>query len=114
VAVADGVNRGVVASRVIHGAIALVFLLCIVEVWRAALTGDAGPLTVVALVLLALEGVLFLAAGGHCPLGPLWRRLGDDTPFFDLLLGRRLGRLAVPVLGGVSLAGAAILGLRLL
>jgi hypothetical protein len=107
-------RRGVVVSRVVHGAIALVFLLCIAEVWRAALTGDANWLTAVAAALLALEGVLFAAAGGHCPLGPVWRWLGDETPFFTVFLGAKLGRAAVPVLGLVALVGGAALGLRLL
>ena len=105
--------RGLVVSRVVHGAIALVFLLAIAEVWRAALTGDRGWVTAIAIALLAVEGVLFAAAGFHCPLGPVWRRLGDETPFFYVVLGPALGRWAMPFLGLVVLAGLLVLGVRL-
>jgi hypothetical protein len=112
--VSGALPRRVVVSRVVHGAIALVFLLAIAELWWAALSGDTTWLTAVAIVLLVAEGVLFAAAGGHCPLGPVWRRLGDETPFFDVVLGPRLGRRAVPVLGLVAVAGLVVLGARLL
>lgn len=104
---------GVAASRLAQGAITAVFVVCIVEVWRAAVTGRAGWPVAVAAGLLAVEGVLVATAGGHCPLAPVWRRLGDETPFFDVLVGPALGRRAIPFLGLVVLAGGAVLVVRL-
>lgn len=34
------------------------------------------------------EGVLVVANGGDCPLGPLGARLGDPVPLFELVLSR--------------------------
>jgi hypothetical protein len=43
----------------------------------------------------------------------LFRWLGDDTPFFGLLLLPRAATLAVPVLGGVAFLGMVALAARL-
>ena len=107
-------SRLVVASRVGHGIVSVVFLGCIALVWLAAARGRADDLTLAALAALGLESVLVLAAGGNCPLGPFLRRLGDDTPFFELLLPARAAKAAVPVLGAIAVAGAAVLAVRTL
>jgi hypothetical protein len=108
------VSRGTTVSRTLHGAITLVFLTAIAEVWRAAVTGDATLVTAAAAGLLVAEGMLVVAAGGNCPLGPAWRRLGDETPFFELLVGPRLAPHAIPALSAAVVAALAILGARLL
>jgi hypothetical protein len=53
-------------------------------------------------------------SGGKCPLGPILRRLGDETPFFELLLPPRAAKLAVPTLAAVSVLGALLLAARTL
>jgi len=92
----------------------VLFLACIaivyVRVWRAR----AGPITIAALAALTLEGLLVLLSKGNCPLGPLFRRLGDEKPLFELVLPSRAAKLAVPVLSAVTVVGAVLLGVRVL
>ena len=85
------IRRGIIAlSRVVHSACATVLLGCILIVWSAALTGHVGVDSVVAIGLLGGEGILVMRAGGRCPLDGLWRKLGDDTPLFELCLGPKM------------------------
>jgi hypothetical protein len=104
----------VLASRAAHGVVSALFLTCIAAVWLAAWRGEAGPLTYAAIAALAGEGVLVLLSRGNCPLGPLFRRLGDEKPFFELLLPPRAAKLAVPALGAVTSVGIVVLGVRAL
>ncbi|HEY2543849.1 MAG TPA: hypothetical protein VGH92_12470 [Gaiellaceae bacterium] len=97
-----------------HGAISIVFLGCIALVWLAAVRGRADGLAVAALAALGLECVLVVVAGGNCPLGPVLRRIGDDTPLFELVLPPRAAKAAIPVLGVVAIAGAVTLAFRTL
>ena len=104
----------VLASRIAHGLVSALFLCCIAAVYIAAWRGRADGLTFAALGALGLECVLVLVCGGNCPLGPLLRRLGDEKPFFELLLPPRAAKAAVPVLGAVAVLGAALLAARTL
>jgi hypothetical protein len=97
------------AFRAAHAAVALGFLAAIADVWAAALTGRRGPLLRTAVAALVAEGVVVTANGGDCPLGPLQDRLGDPVPLFELVLPPRAAKLAVPVLGGVTALGIALL-----
>jgi hypothetical protein len=99
---------------VLHALVSVLFLCCIAIVYLGAWRGEAGPVTIVALALLVAEGALVLLAGGNCPLGPLFRRLGDDTPLFQLFLPARAAELAVPALGVVTVLGAILLASRTL
>jgi len=101
-------------SRVAHGLISLLFLSCIAGIYLGAWRGKADALTLAALAALVVEGVLVAVSGGNCPLGPMLRRLGDETPFFQLFLPPRAAKLAVPILAGVSVLGAALLAARTL
>ena len=76
----------VLASRIAHGLISLVFLSCIAVVYLGAWRGRTDTVTLAAIGALCVEGVLVLLSGGNCPLGPLLRKLGDETPFFELFL----------------------------
>ncbi len=85
-------SRIVLASRVAHGLISLLFLTCIAAVYLGAWRGRADAVTIAALAALLVEGVLAGLSGGNCPLGPALRRLGDETPFFELFLPRPAAR----------------------
>jgi hypothetical protein len=104
----------VLAARVAHGLIALAFLGCIAVLYIDAWRDSMNVVTLAALAALWVEGVLVLVSGGRCPLEPFFRKLGDDTPFFELLLPPRAAELAVPALGAVSTLGAVLLGVRTL
>jgi hypothetical protein len=103
----------VLVSRIAHALIALGFLACIGIVYLGAWEAQVDAVTVVALALLAVEGTLVLLSRGDCPLTPLLRRLGDDTPLFELVLPLRAAKLAVPVLGTVTALGAVLLAVRM-
>jgi hypothetical protein len=101
-------------SRAAHGLISLVFLSCIAVIYLAVWRGRAEAVTLAALAALCVEGALVLVSGGNCPLGPILRRLGDETPFFELLLPPRAAKMAVPILAAVSVLGAFLLAARTL
>ena len=90
------------------------FVACIAAVYVAAVRARVDAVTVVALAALGVECILVLACGGNCPLGPAFRRLGDEKPFFELLLPPRAAKLAVPVLGAVAVGGGVALAVRVL
>jgi hypothetical protein len=96
----------------VHGLISAVFLACIGKVYVDAARRRADSMTLIAVAALATEGVLVAANGGDCPLGPAFRELGDDKPFFELLLPAAAARRAVPVLAGVTAVGVVALGVR--
>ncbi len=102
----------VVMWRAGHGLIAIAFLASIGYVWWCALTGRRGPWLRLVTGALLGEGVLVVANGGDCPLGPFGDRIGDPVPLFDLVLSPRAARRAVPVLGAVTAVGVGILALR--
>ena len=102
----------VLVWRVGHGLIAIGFLASIGYVWWCALTGRRGPWLRLAIAALAGEGILVVANGGDCPLGPLGDRIGDPVPLFELVLSRRAARRAVPTLGAVTAVGVGILAAR--
>jgi hypothetical protein len=58
---------------------------------------------------LVAEGAVVAANHGDCPLGAVGERIGDPVPLFELVLSPRAAKLAVPVLGGVTVAGLAML-----
>jgi hypothetical protein len=98
--------------RIAHGVVAALFVGCMVVVYASAWHGRTDLATRAAVLALSGEGVLVLASGGDCPLTPLFRRLGDETPLFELILPARAARHAVPVLGAVTGVGFALLALR--
>jgi hypothetical protein len=104
--------RGARIFRVLHAAIAAVFLVAIVYVWWCALSGRRGVLLRVAVTALLAEGILVLINRGDCPLGGLQERMGDPVPLFELVLSPPAARRAVPVLGVVTAAGLFVLARR--
>ncbi len=101
-------SRQAQVFRLVHASIAGAFLSAIAYVWWCGLTGRRSRTLTVAIASLAGEGILVAANGGDCPLGPLQNRLDDPTPLFELVLSPRAAKAAVPVLGTVAGAGAAL------
>jgi hypothetical protein len=101
-------------TRLGHGLISALFLACIAVIYLGAWSGQANVLTYLALAALGIECILVLLSGGNCPLGPWLRRLGDDKPFFELFLPRRVAKAAVPTLGAIAVIGAVALAARVL
>lgn len=95
-----------------HGLIAVGFLASIGYVWWCALTRRRGRFLRPAIAALVGEGVVVGLNGGDCPLGPLGDRMGDPVPLFELVLPPRAAKQAVPVLGGVTATGIALVAAR--
>jgi len=102
----------VLVWRSAHALIAAGFLASIGYVWWCALARRRGRFLRPAIAALAGEGLLVGLNGGDCPLGPLGDRVGDPVPLFELVLTPRAAKRAVPVLGGVTAAGLALLAAR--
>lgn len=100
--------------RIIHGLFALYFILCLVYLWYVAVTMQVHDgLFVISVLSLAIEGFLVFALNsGDCPLIHIQRRIGDDVPFFELFLPRRLAKAAIPVFAGLTLAVIVVILLR--
>ena len=64
------------------------------------------------MAFLSIEGAGLVVGGGDCPMGPLQKRLGDEVPFFELVLSPRAAKAAVPILAAASVAGFVAVALR--
>jgi hypothetical protein len=61
-----------------------------------------------------LEGVVvFILNKGDCPLIHIQRKIGDNTPFFQLFLPEKLAKKAVPFFAKITWFGLALLAIRL-
>lgn len=102
----------VILIRTVHGLLSAFFLACVAYVYYAAIADIESPLVYAAGAALVIEGAIVLFNGGNCPLGAVHRRYGDDKAFFELLLPPRTAKLAVPVLGAVTVIGIILAILR--
>ena len=102
----------VVAWRAGHALITLGFLASIGYVWWCAIARRRDRLLRWAIAGLVGEGAVVAANHGDCPLAPLGERVGDPVPLFELVLGQRAAKVAIPVLGVVTAAGVGLLAAR--
>ena len=108
----EPLSPAALAFRTFHAAIALIFLGEIAYIWWCALTGRRDHLLRVAVGSLLAEGTMVAANHGDCPFGPLQDKLHDPVPLFELVLSPRAAKRAVPVLGGLTGVGVALLWVR--
>src|SRR3954470_1887180 len=96
--------------RVIHGLFVLYFTACLMYMYYASLTSTFNLLLLISVVSLAIEGfIVFVINSGHCPLIHVQRRIGDETPFFELFLTPRLAKRAIPIFAVITWIGVALL-----
>jgi hypothetical protein len=95
-----------------HVGVAVAGLGSLAYVWGCALTGRRDRWLAAACVALSVQGIAVLIGGGNCPLGRLQRRLGDQTPCFELVLPPRAAKVAFPVLISAGLGGVALVAMR--
>ncbi len=105
-------GRAAHALRWAHAAVSVGFLGAIGHIWWSALTGRRDRVLPWAVGAIVGEGVAVGLNGGDCPLGCLQERVGDPTPLFELVLGPRWAKRAVPILGAVAAVGIALLARR--
>jgi hypothetical protein len=99
------------ALRVFHGLAALYFMACLICLYYVALGGVVSArLFILAFISLAVEGfAIFLLNGGNCPLIHIQRKIGDEKPFFELLLPPRMAKRAIPVFAWLTWIAVGLL-----
>jgi len=103
------------ALRIVHGLFAVYFIGCLGYLYYAAFAGRLDWLLILAIVSLAVEGfAVFILNGGDCPLIHIQRKIGDDKPFFELILPPKLAKRAIPIFAALTWTAVGWLILRLL
>lgn len=108
------INKSIIALRVAHGILTIYFAFCLLYLYIVGFTGVVNEvLFMLAVLSLAIEGMaLFAFNEGDCPLIHIQRKIGDDKPFFELLLPRRLAKQAIPVFAGLTIISLLLLLFR--
>jgi hypothetical protein len=89
-------------------AVSVVFLLV------SALLGYFGPLLLVALILISIEVIVFVASGMKCPLTDLAKKYGAEKGYaFDTFLPEALTKYTFRFFGVLLVLGLILLALRM-
>lgn len=101
------------AVRLVHTAIYLVMAISTFVLVYAGITGQIGPWLVAALLLLAIEVVVFVGNGWKCPLTALAVRYGAERGYvLDTYLPESVMRHTFWFFTSVMLLGLVLLALR--
>jgi hypothetical protein len=69
----------------------------------------------VAVISLGIEGfIVFTLNSGDCPLIHIQRRIGDNTPFFNLFFPAKMAKQAIPTFAKLTWIGVVLLMVRLI
>lgn len=105
----------VIILRVVHGLFALYFIFCLLYLYYAVLFSKIDSFLLIAVISLGIEGFLvFVVNKGDCPLIHIQRRIGDNTPFFNIFLPAKMAKKAVPFFSNITCIGVVLLIIRLL
>lgn len=107
-------RKHVIGLRILHGFFAVYFALCLLYLYIVGFTGEVDrTLFAVAVLSLAIEGIAVFALNkGDCPLIHIQRKIGDDKPFFELLLPPQLAKQAIPLFALLTIVAILIILLR--
>mgnify|MGYP001205330248 FL=1 len=101
------------AIRAVHTAIYLTNAVAILLIDYAGLTDRAGPWLTVALVLAAVEVIVFAGSGMKCPLTAIAVKYGaDHGAIFDTFLPEALTRNTLRIFAPLLVVGLGLLGAR--
>lgn len=108
-----GDERLLALVRGLHTAIYLVMVAAILVLLYAGVTAYSGLWLKIALVLLALESVVFVANGFKCPLTALAVRFGAEKGYaFDTFLPEDVTRHTFRFFGSLTGIGLVLLAAR--
>lgn len=108
-------NWRVALLRFCHSLFAVYFILCLTYLLYSAIVLVIDKWLIIAVLSLTIEGfIVFILNQGDCPLIHVQKRLGDNTPFFELFFPPRLAKLAIPLFSILTILGIFILVLRLI
>lgn len=107
-------RKHIISLRIFHGILTVYFTLCLLYLYTVGLTGNVNNvLFTFAVLSLAIEGVaVFALNAGNCPLIHIQRRIGDEKPFFELLLPSRLAKQAIPAFALLTIVAILIILFR--
>ena len=105
-------SRPAKAYRVFHAAWSAAGLASLGYIWACAATRRRDRRLWASIAFLSIEGGGLIVGGGDCPMGPFQAKLGDQVPFFELVLPPRAAKAAVPILAAASVAGFIAVALR--
>lgn len=107
-------RQHIIGLRVFHGILTAYFTLCLIYLYIVGITGSVNStLFIIATLSLALEGMAVFAFNkGNCPLIHIQRRIGDEKPFFELLLPPRLAKQAIPAFALLTIVAILIILFR--
>jgi hypothetical protein len=101
--------------RTFHTTIYLILAVSVVFLLVAALLGYVGPLLLVALLLISIEVIVFVASGMKCPLTDLAKKYGAEKGYaFDTFLPEALTKYTFRFFGVLLVLGLILLALRLI
>lgn len=101
--------------RTAHTIIYCIMAASVVGILLSALVGYVGPWLIVALILVGIESVVFVASGLRCPLTDLARRYGAEKGYaFDTFLPEALAKHTFRFFGALLVLGLVGLTLRAL
>lgn len=100
--------------RTIHGLISVYFILCLIYLYYAAIKSSYDILLAISIVSLGIEGFfVFILNKGNCPLIHIQKKIGDDTPFFELFFPYKFAKRAIPTFAILTLIALGLLGISL-
>jgi len=101
--------------RTLHTVIYLILATSVVFVLVAAFLGYFGPLLLVAVILIGLEVIVFVASGMKCPLTDLAKKYGAEKGYvFDTFLPEALAKYTFRFFGSLLVIGLIVLIFRML
>ncbi len=98
--------------RLVHAGWSVAGLSSLAYLWACVLSGRRDRRLGASVAFLLAEGAGLAVGRGNCPASPFQHRLGDQVPFFELVLPPRWAKRAVPILLLASVAGLGALVLR--
>lgn len=99
--------------RVVHAAVYLVMVASIAILLYSAIVGYFGAGLWIALALLAIEGIVFLANGLECPVSRIAIRYGSKTgDAFDWILSKKTNQYLFRFFASLTIIGVLMLALR--
>ena len=107
-------GKHIIGLRVLHGMLTVYFALCLVYLFIVGLTGNTDKfLFIISVLSLAVEGIaVFALNAGNCPLIHIQRKIGDEKPFFELLLPPKLAKQAIPTFALLTIVAILIILFR--
>ena len=107
-------QTAVILLRILHGCIALYFVLCLLYIYYCAIVKTANAFLWIAVVSVLVEGILlYFFNNGDCILIHVQRKIGDNTPFFNLFLPEKIAKRAIPFFAILTLVGLVFLVVRI-